>query len=291
MEPLHLRYFIRAAELLHFTQAAESLYISQPALSTHIHQLEEEVGSQLFDRVGRNVRLTEAGKVFLDHARKAVHEIEIAGKKMTAIKDLAGGTLHIASTLAFGQDSLPSWIATFNAQHPKINIAVKSGHSDYVEEELQAGRADLGLSLLPPTTTDIDYHTLITEPVMAVVSKTHPIASRSNISLEDLCNYSLALIGRDWAARRLVDSVFASRKLSPDVTAEMDDLEALIDVTRRGTTATLLTRFAVFAQADLYFVPIVDPEIIINYGVLWHKQAELCPSAQAFLQHIQQNGR
>src|SRR5208283_4124074 len=174
MEPLHLRYFIRAAELLHFTHAAESLYISQPALSAHIHQLEEEVGSPLFDRVGRNVRLTEAGKLFLDHAISAVHELEVAGKKMAAIKNLEGGTLRIASLLVFGQDKLPSWIATFNAQHPQILVVAKTGHSDYIEEELQAGRVDLGLSLLPPTNPDFNQHPLFTDDAVAAVGKRHP---------------------------------------------------------------------------------------------------------------------
>ena len=289
MEPLHLRYFIRAAELLHFTHAAESLYISQPALSAHIHQLEEEIGSQLFDRDGRSVRLTEAGKIFLDHATRAVHQLDIAGKKIAAMKDLSGGTLHIASLLVFGHDRLPTWIATFNAQHPQIHIVVKTGHSDYVEEELQAGRVDLGLSLLPPTTTDLQFYTLFTDRAMAVVNKTHPFASRPSITVEELASAPLALIGRNSAARRLFDAVFAEKKVSPNVTIEINDLEALIDVTRRGSTATILSRFAVAGQSDLHFVPIVEPEIVINYGVLWHKQAELCPAARAFLQHIQEN--
>jgi LysR family cyn operon transcriptional activator len=287
MEPLHLRYFIRAAELLHFTHAAQSLYISQPALSAHIHQLEEEIGSPLFDRVGRNVRLTEAGQIFLEHAKRAVHELDIAGRKLTAIKELAGGTLHIASLLVFGQDRLPSWIAAFNAQHPEILIVVKTGHSDYIEEELQSGRVDLGLSLLPPTNTDFYHHTLAIEEAVAVVSKDHPFASLSNISIDQLCDISLALTGSNSAVRRLFDSVFAARKKSPKVIVEIDDLEALIEITRRSSTAAVLSRFAVAGQTDLVLLPIVEPQIRIEYGVLWHKQVEPCPAAQAFLQHIQ----
>ncbi len=289
MEPLHLRYFIRAAELLHFTRAAQSLYISQPALSAHIHQLEEEIGSQLFDRVGRNVRLTEAGKIFLDHATRAVHELDVAGQAITAIKDLEGGTLNIAALLVFGQNRLPSWIATFSAQHPQIRIVVKTGRSDFIEEELQSGRVDLGLSLLPPTNNDIQYHNLIADQAVAVVSKNHPFASRPSVTIDQLCNTSLALLGRDSAARRIFDAAFAERKLSPNIAIEIDDIEALLDIARRGSSATVLTQFAAAGQAGLHLVPIVEPEILINFGVLWHKQAELCPAAKAFLQHVQNN--
>ena len=75
MELRHIRYFLRAAELLHFTRAAESLYISQPTLSIHIQQLEEELNTQLFDRC-RQLRLTETGQVLLGHARNLIRELE-----------------------------------------------------------------------------------------------------------------------------------------------------------------------------------------------------------------------
>jgi DNA-binding transcriptional LysR family regulator len=78
MELRHIRYFIRAAELLHFTHAAESLYISQPTLSIHIQQLEEELAAPLFIRTGRQVRLTEAGQIFLVHAQQSVRALELA---------------------------------------------------------------------------------------------------------------------------------------------------------------------------------------------------------------------
>jgi len=80
VELRHLRYFIKAAELLHFTRAAEALYVSQPTLSVHIQQLEEELGTQLFARVGRRVQLTEAGELLLIRARQSVRAIEIAGE-------------------------------------------------------------------------------------------------------------------------------------------------------------------------------------------------------------------
>jgi len=86
MELRHIRYFIRAAELLHFTRAAESLYVSQPTLSIHIQQLEEELGATLFERAGRHarpVRLTEAGHRLLKHLRNALRELEL-GKEDVA---------------------------------------------------------------------------------------------------------------------------------------------------------------------------------------------------------------
>src|ERR1700733_6443804 len=109
MELRHIQYFMRAADLLHFTHAAESLYISQPTLTIHIQQLEQELGLPLFDRVGRNVRLTEAGAVFQDNARKAMRELEIAMEEAADMKGLKSGTLKLAALQFFGQEFLPIW--------------------------------------------------------------------------------------------------------------------------------------------------------------------------------------
>src|SRR5580692_2496904 len=102
MELRHLRYFIRAAELLHFTRAAESLYISQPSLSVHIQQLEEELKTKLFTRVGRHVQLTESGQVLLTSAKHAIGELETAGKQIEAMTGLLQGTLNLATVPLYG---------------------------------------------------------------------------------------------------------------------------------------------------------------------------------------------
>src|ERR1700677_4190657 len=122
MELRHIRYFIRAAEELHFTRAAESLYISQPTLSTHIQQLEEELGVLLFDRIGRNVRLTQAGNVFLPHAQHALQNLNRAKEKIADLKALVSGRIRLGALLTFGQEVLPSWIATFHNAYPQIRV-------------------------------------------------------------------------------------------------------------------------------------------------------------------------
>ncbi len=161
MELRHIRYFIRAAELLHFTHAAESLYISQPTLSTHIQQLEEELGLPLFDRVGRNVRLTEAGKVFLEHAERAVHELDLAQERIADLKGLTSGKLRLSALSTFGQELLPLWISTFHAIYPEIRMEIKTGNSDTIEEDLQSGRIDLALSFIPSTAELFNSETLL----------------------------------------------------------------------------------------------------------------------------------
>jgi LysR family transcriptional regulator, cyn operon transcriptional activator len=288
MELRHIRYFVRAAELLHFTQAAESLYISQPTLSTHIHQLEEEVGLTLFDRIGRHVALTEAGKMFLEHAERALHELDMAVERIADLKGLVSGRLRLSSLSVFGNELMPSWITTFHAVYPQIVMDLKTGNSDTIEEDLQSGRIDLALSYVPSTNELFASETLFTEQVFLVVAKQHPLATKSEIELQDLNNIPLALGSRRLAGRRMIDSFFFENRILANVLLETDDLPALLKILSAGDVGSLLARITVGKHPDLCLVPIAGKQLYVSYGVLWNKQCHLSPSAQAFLEHIKQ---
>lgn len=288
MELRHIRYFVKAAELLHFTHAAESLYVTQPTLSSHIHQLEGEVGLPLFDRSQRNVRLTEAGKVFLERAQKALLNLDVAKERIDDLKVLAAGTLRVAALLTFGQEVLPLWISTFNATYPNIRIIVATGTSDFIEEQVLAGDADLGLSFVSSSLEHLHGETLLEEEICLVVSENHPLGSRKEIELTELSAIPLALVSKQWTARRLVNSVLAENGVAANVVIEIDDLQALLQITSEGNVAALLAPLVVANFPGLTLVPIAGKPLRINYGVIWHEQGHLSPAAQAFLEHIRQ---
>ncbi len=288
MELRHIRYFVRAAEQLHFTRAAESLFVSQPTLSLHIQQLEEEVGAALFDRVGRKVQLTEAGKIFLEHAGKALKELELAEERISDLKGMTSGTLKLGAILTFSQELLPSWIASFLAKYPHIRMVVKTGDSDFIEENLLSGNIDAALSFVPPSTELLKAEKLFTAEVFLGVSEQHPLADRESVQLKEVQEIPLALVGNRWTARRLIEAYFAESGISPDVLIEIDDLHGLLRVVSQGLAGSLLTRIVVSNYPNLRLIPIADKKLFLNYGMLWHGQKHLSPSTEAFLAHIRQ---
>jgi len=289
MELRHIRYFIRAAEVLHFTHAAESLRISQPTLSTQIQQLEEELGLPLFNRIGHHVRLTEAGNVFLEYARRSVRELDIAMEEIADIKGLKSGTLRLAALLLFGQ--LPTWLANFNRNYPNIQIALKSGPSDQLEAELLAGNVDLALSIVPTSSAELVYENLFSDRVFFVVSKQHPLAEREEITVEELSTTPLAIVSNKTAARKLLDGIFAERQLKPKIVVEIDDLQAILKIAGGGKVGTILTGLAVRGQNHLRCIPISGVSIVLNFGIVWHKHAHLSPPARAFFEHARREYR
>jgi LysR family transcriptional regulator, cyn operon transcriptional activator len=291
MELRHIRYFIRAAELLHFTHAAESLYISQPTLSTHIQQLEEEVGLPLFDRIGRNVRLTEAGRLFLEHAQRAQNDLDTAKERIADLKGLLSGTLNVGSLMSFGQEMLPSWIPSFNALYPKIKICVKMGSSDFVESELESGQADIGLSFVPTASEQLQSEILFTQEIFLVVGEHHKFAKKLEVTLSELGTTPLAMVSRQFAARRIYDAFLATHGVTPDVLVEMDDLQGLLKFTSLSGMATIMSSLAINNYPDLRAIPIVGKPLHIQYGVVWPAQGLLTPAARAFYHHVKEQSR
>jgi len=288
MELRHIRYFVRAAELLHFTHAAESLYISQPTLSTHIQQLEEELGLPLFDRIGRNVRLTEAGRLFLEHAHRAQNDLDLAKERIADLKGLLSGTLTIGSLMTFGQEMLPSWIPSFNALYPNIKICVKMGSSDFVESELESGQVDIGLSFAPTTSEQLQSEILFSQEIFLVVGEQHKFADKAEVKLSELGSIPLAMVTRQFAARRIYDAFLASHGISPDVRVEMDDLQGLLKFTSLSGLATIMSSLAINNFPDLRAIPIAGKPLYIQYGVAWPSQGLLTPAARAFYRHVKE---
>jgi LysR family cyn operon transcriptional activator len=289
MELRHIRYFVRAAELLHFTHAAESLYISQPTLSTHIQQLEEEIGAPLFDRVGRNVRLTQAGCAFLIHALQVSKELDIAKAEIAELSGLLTGSLRLAALPLFGQELLPTWLAGFHTQYPQIQILARAGSHQQFQKELLAGDIDLALSFLSTESDGLDSLLLFSEPAIFIVSNEHPMASKVTVRLKDVCSVPLATVGKSSPARKQFDHACVEKKLTPNIMVEMSDIRGILEIVKRGNAGTVLIPRVLKDHIGLKDIPIQDAQMQIDFGVLWRSQGNLSPPAKAFLAYIKKN--
>ena len=287
MELRHLKYFMRAAELSHFTRAAESLYISQPSLSVHIQQLEEELKTKLFARVGRNVRLTESGEVLFRHAKRAVDELESAGQEIDAMTGLLQGSLSIASVPLFGSEYLPALVDAFSAKHPSLRIKIRVGEADDIESSLVAGNIDLGFSLTPAEHSEIQVAELVTDRSVMVVAATHPLAKKKKLVAGDLESVPVALPSHKLSSSRPIGAYFEALGVTPNIVVEQDDGHALLNLIKCGRCATFLPRYVVKDDPELAFLQLPEPGIVINFGIMW---TQLSPAAGQFLEFVKASG-
>jgi DNA-binding transcriptional LysR family regulator len=197
----HLRYFIAVAEELNFSRAATRLHMAQPPLSVAIRQLEQELGTDLFLRSTREVRLTEAGRVFLDGARRTLAEADRA----VAVARRAGagelGQLNVAFSWSARFETLPALGQALRIRHPDLELLTQEMWNAEMVKALRSGTVDVAISLCPDLVSDLTDEVIRTEPVVAVLAASHPLANEESIPLESLSDEEFLLFPRELAPR------------------------------------------------------------------------------------------
>ena len=284
MELRHIRYFLRAAEVMHFTRAAESLYVSQPSLSIHIQQLEEEFGAPLFERC-RQLRLTEAGQLLLAHARTAVWELERAKEEISDLQGLFRGTLRIGSTHLFSKKLVPAVLAAYHEAHPNISLNAQMGTSREVEHDILTRSIDVGLAYLPPESNEIEYETLTSDQVFIVVSPRHPLAKKTEISKAELSNLPLVLQSIGHTTRRLIDVYFAKENILPNILLQLNDIPMLFSMVKRGKAGAIASRRAI-EDTSFHRIPLPGPPLVWTAGILKLRNVPLSAAAIEFVRLV-----
>jgi LysR family cyn operon transcriptional activator len=285
MELRHIRYFIRVAELLHFTRAAESLHVSQPTLSTHIQQLEEEIGCPLFDR-GRNLRLTEAGQLFLSVARKSYQELEQVKEKIWDLRRLLRGTLTVGATYIFSQKLLPSLLTAYAAAYPEVHVSMHLAGSHSIEQGILARNIDVGLACMPPDSSEIEYEELFSEDLVLIVSKQHTLVSRTEIDVQELGGFPLLLPSTGFRVRQVIDERLTKEKISPKVLMEIDDFPALLTMVKGNNIATIGCRGYLANDPGVHLLSLSDAGVPLRLskGIIRGKDQPLSAAARAFVE-------
>ncbi|MBI0383232.1 transcriptional regulator CynR, partial [Streptomyces albiflaviniger] len=241
MELRHLRYLLAVADHGSFTRAAEALHISQPTLSQQVKQLERAVGVQLLDRTGRAVRLTDAGEIYLDHARRALRDLAAAERAVHDTLDLSRGHLRLAVTPTFTAYLVGPLIADLHARHPGIALTVKEMAQDRIESALLADELDLGIAFAGPHPSGIAATPLFTETLSLVIGDDRPGADSARpLPVAELAGQHLALLSSDFATRGHIDAYFARHHVSPRITVEANSIQALTEIVQRTPLATVL---------------------------------------------------
>src|SRR5262245_11222475 len=169
MDLRHVRYFVVVAEELNVTRAATRLHIAQPSLSVRIQKFEEEIGAQLFDRVGRNIKLTQAGRLFLEQARKVLADADrgIALARQAANGET--GQLSIGYNAPAGFKVFPRIVPAFRRRWPNIHLSFHSLVSLQQLDQMRRNELDLGFVWLPIPTDEFEVRELLKEPLVAVL--------------------------------------------------------------------------------------------------------------------------
>lgn len=281
-----LHYFRVLAGYEHFTMAAEQLSITQPSLSHAISELEKELGTYLFEKHGRNIRLTKYGRFFLHYVERSLDELEKGEKKLHDITCPSRGVIDIAFMHHLGPDFIPNMIQSFSQkeEYKNVRFILSQGSNKKIIHELKTGKVDIAFSLLNEEDPEIEFMPLFEQEMVAIVSYDHPLARYDSIDLKNTEPYPFVFFDQNNDVRPIIDSLFESVGIIPQISCEIDEADVIAGLVSGNFGMAIMPRTLSLSQFNVKVLPITNPDTSHYIYMACIKNRYLCPATEAFHQ-------
>ena len=286
-----LRYFETIAETGHVGRAAKQLFRTQPALTGAVRRLEETLGTALFERAGRGIRLTAAGEALKVRARalriateEAVHEVKDLGKGLA-------GLVRIGTVPTVARFLLPPLCREFLKEAPNVAFKTVIGHDDVLRSALKAGDLDVVVSFIAQSDADLESHSILEDECVVVASRNHRIF-RKHPRLKDLLDYRWVLGGKTVATRVWLEHAFTSRGLpAPRVQIETNLILLLPALIEENQLLSFISRRHLGRNSTLREVKLRETTMHRNFALSYRKGSYLSPASQRLTALLKSRGR
>mgnify|MGYP006088141571 FL=1 len=281
MDNQNLKAFITVANSGSFSESAEQLHLTQSAISKRIAQLEHQIGKKLFDRIARQVTLTEAGTELLPRAQRILQEYENA---LQAINDLSGeasGTLRLAISHHLGLHRLPPVLKQFAQQYPKVTLDIEFMDSEKAYEQVLHGQSEVAIiTLALESHHNIHSQKIWNDPLRFICAQDHPLATLTKPELKDLAEYPIILPGLNTYTGRIIQNLFQQEGIPLKAPMSTNYLETISTMVEIGLGWSVLPETLV---RELHVMPFEQVSIERELGYIHHMKRSLSNAAVAFL--------
>ena len=281
MDNQNLKAFITVANSGSFSESAEQLHLTQSAISKRIAQLEQQIGKKLFDRIARQVTLTEAGTELLPRALRILQEYENA---LQAINDLSGeasGTLRLAISHHLGLHRLPPVLKQFAQKYPKVKLDIEFMDSEKAYEQVLHGQSEVAvITLALESHHNIHSQKIWIDPLRFICAQDHPLAELKKPKLKDLAEYPIILPGLNTYTGRIIQNLFQQEGIPLKAPMSTNYLETISTMVEIGLGWSVLPETLV---RELHVMPFEQVSIARELGYIHHMKRSLSNAAVAFL--------
>jgi DNA-binding transcriptional LysR family regulator len=292
MELRHLRYFVAVAEEEHYGRASRRLRIAQPALSRQIQDLEEEVGFKLFERLPRGVKLSAAGKLFLEDARRILQEVSDAAARAARVARGLSGTLRVGFTEnASWHGVVPDSFRRFREQHPDAELQLQPSASLEQLEAIRSGRLDAGfVNFMPKADPDLEQLLVAIQHVELAAPKKHPLTKTKKLRLLDLTDTPFVWFPR-WASPafydRLMHECYRGGLKSPRIVQEGLNEATILSLVSTGLGVGWVLGTARWRCPEtVAILPVVDLNVPVPLTLAWRRD-NTSPLLANFIAEVQ----
>lgn len=277
----------------HFTRAAESIPISQPTLSQQIRSLETELGTPLFDRLGKQVDLTEAGEILQRYAQKILRDAVEAREAIAELRGLQRGALTVGAVQTISAYLLPVVAGQFKLNHPTLSLGLETLHAEEIYAGLRHNTLDLGLCYMPESYDELVGEPLFQEELVLVAHRNHPLANAEVMTMAELAAHPLVLlkpcVGNGLCVRKKIEAAFLEAGVLPQVSLELNSIESAKAAVKAGLGISLFPEIyaqGVGADPDLKQIRLIDPTPRREIALVWRKDKFRSSAATAFISEL-----
>ncbi len=283
MELRTLRAFVEVVRQGGFSQAAKVVFATQSTVSKAVKQLEDELGVSLLDRAGHRSTLTSAGDVVYRRALRLLAERDDLVAELEDLRDLKRGTLRLGFP-QIGSNLLVPTFTSYRQRYPGIDIRLIEQGGQRVREMLLAGEIDLGASLLPVSDA-FDWQKIRSEPLVALLPSSHPLARKKSTDLASLRELPFILFESGFALHRLVLDACIRRGFEPTIVAVSSQVEFMVELAAAGLGVAFLPRLIAEQRRRpaLSLVLLEEPQTDWQAAMIWRRGGYLSQAAKAWL--------
>lgn len=279
----HMKIFVSVFQHSNITKAAKELHLAQPSVSFAVKELEDYYGIRLFDRIGRRISPTEAGKGFYEYA---VHIVSMFDEMERKIRNWdTMGTIRIGASITIGTHILPPLLRKYQKRFPQLRAEVTIEQSGSVERHVLENDIDIGLVEAQPEHSDIMSIPFMEDALCAIVPVGHPLTLQPKISLEQMAQYPFLMREKGSAGREILDAGFAVRQLHVRPLWESTSTQAIVRGVAEGLGVAVLPSLLVqkdIAEHTVQTVPFTSP-LKRNLNIIYHRSKYLTDSMEAFI--------
>lgn len=285
MELRQLHYFMKVAQKEHVTQAAEELHVAQSAVSRQIHQLEQELGVDLFMQKGRNLQLTPVGHLFCKRVESLMKDLDKAVAEVHEFLDPERGEIRIGFPHSLGIHLIPSVVSEFKKRYPNVKFRFKQGMYPTLIKDVISAEVDLAfISPFPEGHDQVEGDVVLTEEMYAILPLNHPLAQEESITLDQLKDDKFILFSKGYSLRPIVWQACLEAGFTPQIAFEGEETDTIRGLVAAGMGVSLLPEMAFFQSNPLQpaRVKISEPRVTRTIGLIHRSDDKLPLVAQAF---------
>ncbi len=281
-----LRAFYFAARERSVTKAAEILHVTQPAVTMQIKALDEALGLKLFRKYGKQLELTEAGKVLFQYTEKIFGIVEQMEYALKGYLELSRGSLTIGTTRSFARHLMPGLLSRFQESYPGVKVILKEGSSQEIADGLVNFTYDLGIIGRLPDLNRLKVIPYTKEEFCLVTSPQHKFAGKEKVSYEELKNEPIIIREQGSGARYAILSLLRSKGIEPSVLVEAGSVEFIKEYVMKGQGLSFLYKPEIEMEAKMGLLTPIKMQggpIFVLTDIVLPQDTEPSPSARAFL--------